>query len=80
MKDNAWFVAFAPCEAPEIAVSVLVEGGQHGWLAAPIARDVIKAYFDKKARREQQNFVADLKRSQPQFGPVPPQAPQGSNP
>lgn len=80
MKDNAWFVAFAPCEAPEIAVSVLVEGGLHGWLAAPIARDVIKVYFDKKARREQQNFVADLKRSEPQFGPVPPQAPRANTP
>ncbi len=80
LKDNAWFVAFAPCEAPEIAVSVLVEGGEHGWLAAPIARDIIKVYFDKKARHDQQNFVADLKRSQPQFGPVPPQAPQANMP
>ena len=50
MKDNAWFVAFAPCEAPEIAVSALWESGMHGQLAAPIARDVLKAYFDKKAR------------------------------
>jgi penicillin-binding protein 2 len=80
MRDNAWFVAFAPCESPEIAITVLVEGGEHGWLAAPIARDVIKAYFDKKARREHQNFVADLKRSEPQFGPVPPQAPQADTP
>jgi penicillin-binding protein 2 len=80
IRDNAWFVAFAPCEAPEIAVTVLVEGGEHGWLAAPIARDVIKAYFDKKARRERQNFVAELKRAQPQFGPVQPQAPPPDTP
>jgi penicillin-binding protein 2 len=50
LKDNAWFVAFAPCEAPEIVVSALFEHGEHGNLAAPITRDVIKAYFDKKAR------------------------------
>jgi hypothetical protein len=28
----------------------LFEGGEFSNLAAPIARDVIKAYFDKKAR------------------------------
>jgi penicillin-binding protein 2 len=50
MKDNAWFVAFAPRQAPEIVVVSLWENGEHGMLAAPIARDVMKAYFDKKAR------------------------------
>jgi penicillin-binding protein 2 len=50
LKDNAWFVAFAPRENPEIAVAVLFEAGVHGNYAAPIARDVIKAYFDKKVR------------------------------
>ena len=50
MKDNAWFVGFAPRENPEIVVVALFEGGEFSNLAAPIARDVIKAYFDKKAR------------------------------
>ena len=50
LKDNAWFVGFAPREDPEIVVVALFEGGEHGNLAAPIARDVIKAYFDKKER------------------------------
>jgi penicillin-binding protein 2 len=49
-KDNGWFVGFAPRENPEIVVAVLLEGGEHGALAAPVARDVIKAYFDKKIR------------------------------
>jgi penicillin-binding protein 2 len=53
MKDNGWFVAVAPCENPEVAVAVLLEGGEHGNLAAPTARDVIKAYFDKRARLAQ---------------------------
>jgi penicillin-binding protein 2 len=48
--DNAWFVGFAPREAPEIVVAVLFEAGAHGNLAAPVVRDVVKAYFDKKAR------------------------------
>lgn len=50
LKDNAWFVGFAPRRNPEIVVVALFEGGEHGNLAAPIARDVIKAYFDKKER------------------------------
>jgi penicillin-binding protein 2 len=50
MKDNAWFVGFAPRQSPEIVVAALFENGQHGNYAAPIVRDVIKAYFDKKAR------------------------------
>jgi penicillin-binding protein 2 len=50
MKDNAWFVGFAPRQAPEIVVVALFEHGEHGPMAAPIVRDVIKAYFDKKVR------------------------------
>ncbi|MCW5965623.1 MAG: penicillin-binding protein 2 [Bryobacterales bacterium] len=51
-KDNGWYVAFAPCDQPEIAVAVLWEAGEHGSTAGPIARDVIKAHFDKKQRLE----------------------------
>lgn len=50
LQDNAWFVGFAPRQAPEIVVVALFENGEHGQLAAPIVRDVIKAYFDKKIR------------------------------
>jgi penicillin-binding protein 2 len=55
LKDNAWFVAFAPRVNPEIAIAVLFEEGDHGNLAGPIARDVAKAYFDKKARQTPQS-------------------------
>jgi penicillin-binding protein 2 len=53
LKDNAWFVGFAPCDHPEIVVVALWEAAEHGTLAAPIVRDVIKAYFDKKIRAAQ---------------------------
>ena len=59
LLDDGWFIAFAPCEAPEIAVSVLFENGEHGSWAAPIARDVIKAYFDKQERRAQPRRLQD---------------------
>ena len=46
-QDHAWFVAFAPFEKPEISVSVIVEHGGHGGsAAAPLARKIIKTYFD----------------------------------
>ena len=45
-RDHAWFVAFAPVERPEIALSVFVEHGGHGGgAAAPIAHRAIEAYF-----------------------------------
>ncbi len=50
LKDNGWFVGFAPREAPEIVVVALYENSEHGPNAAWIVRDVLKAYFDKKAR------------------------------
>jgi len=50
LKDNAWFVGFAPRQAPEIVVVALFEHGEHGQFAAPIVRDVLKAYCEKKAR------------------------------
>ena len=50
LKDNSWFVAFAPCNKPEIVVAILWENGEWGAYSAPVARDVLKAYFDKKAR------------------------------
>jgi penicillin-binding protein 2 len=41
-RDHALFVAFAPVDAPRIAVSVVVEhGGGGSTAAAPIARDVV---------------------------------------
>lgn len=53
IKDNAWFVGFAPKSNPEIVVVALYEAGEHGPAAAPIVRDVMKSYFDKKARKAQ---------------------------
>ena len=45
-RDHAWFVAVAPADTPKIAVAVLVEHGGHGGsAAAPIARELIKAYL-----------------------------------
>jgi penicillin-binding protein 2 len=58
-KDNAWFVGYAPRRNPEIVVSVLVEGGEHGAGASgPIVRDIVKAYYDKKNKKTQGQVTA----------------------
>lgn len=59
-KDNAWFVGFAPRRNPEIVVSVLVQSTQKhgGEIAAPVVRDVVKAYYDKKNRTNGQQLTA----------------------
>jgi penicillin-binding protein 2 len=45
---HAWISAFAPYDNPEISVTVLVEeGGQGSDVAGPIARDILKAYFER---------------------------------
>jgi len=41
-RDHALYVAYAPAEAPRIAVSIVVEhGGGGSTVAAPIARDIV---------------------------------------
>ncbi len=45
-RDHALFIAFAPVEAPTIAIGVIVENGEHGsTAAAPVARKVFDAYL-----------------------------------
>jgi len=53
-RDHAWFVAFAPAEAPTIAIATLVEHaeGGGGAIAAPITKRVLQAYFHLQAERE----------------------------
>ncbi len=49
LRNHALFIAFAPVEAPKIAVAVVAEHGISGSrTAAPIARKVIDAYLGGK--------------------------------
>jgi penicillin-binding protein 2 len=46
LRHQAWFVGFAPAEAPRIVVAVTVEGGGYGAAtAAPIARKIMDAWL-----------------------------------
>jgi penicillin-binding protein 2 len=84
-KDNAWFVGAVPRDNPEIVVVALFEHGEHGNLAAPIVRDVLKAYLDKQIRRQiterraappppVENGQPELPEAPPDTAPPPPVA------
>lgn len=43
-SSHAWFIGFAPLEAPRVAIAVVIEnGGRGGVVAAPVAGEVIRA-------------------------------------
>ncbi len=45
-EPHAWFAGYAPANAPEIAVAVIVEnGGEGSAAAAPLMRQVVEAYY-----------------------------------
>ena len=48
VSNNGVFICYAPVDNPQIAVAVVIEHGVWGRLAAPVARDVIKSYFELK--------------------------------
>lgn len=48
-NPEAWITVFAPFHNPEVSVTVLVEnGGEGSSVAGPIARDILKSYFEHK--------------------------------
>lgn len=56
--EHAWFVAYAPYEAPEIAVVVFVyNGGEGSLVAGPVAVEIVDAYFALKAVDESRGTV-----------------------
>lgn len=46
---HAWFSVFAPFENPEIVLTVMVEeSGEGSNIAAPIAKELLKTYFERR--------------------------------
>lgn len=53
-KDHALFASYAPAQAPEIAIAVILENaGGGGAVAAPVARRILSAYFEGKKKDKQ---------------------------
>jgi peptidoglycan glycosyltransferase len=46
-EPHSWFIGFAPADAPTVAIAVIVEqGGRGGQRAAPLAGQMLQAYFE----------------------------------
>ena len=59
LRDHAWYIAYAPVEAPRIAIAVLVENGGFGaQAAAPIARQVFDYFLTGKVTKAPAPTVA----------------------
>ena len=52
IENNAWQVAFAPYDDPQIAVVVYVQNGFAGAQTSPAVIDVVTAYLDNLTARE----------------------------
>ncbi len=52
IEDNAWFVAFAPYENPEIAVVVYIPNGYSGSRASSTVKSIVEYYLDMKYATE----------------------------
>ena len=51
LRDHGWFVFAAPRDDARIAGAVFAEHGEHGYLAAPIARHVMDTFFAREEGR-----------------------------
>ena len=57
--DHAWFVGYAPADEPEVVFAVLVENAGHGGtVSAPIAGQLIRAYFSPSVEPQSQPDTA----------------------
>jgi penicillin-binding protein 2 len=64
-KPHAVFVSFAPYDNPKIAVAVIVENAGFGSVAAaPVARDIIKAYLLKGKKETKPLEIANISKGQ----------------
>ncbi|MFZ5647055.1 MAG: penicillin-binding protein 2 [Bacillota bacterium] len=77
---HALFVAYAPFDKPEIAVSVIIEYGAKGSsIAGPVARKIIDGYFKFKKEDAEGKKPGQEQQNGPQQPAVTP-APQGQAP
>jgi penicillin-binding protein 2 len=61
LRDNGWFVFFAPRDNPQIAGVVFLEHGIHGPNAAVVAHHILETFFAKKEGRPLPALPEDMR-------------------
>ncbi|MDY0376424.1 MAG: penicillin-binding protein 2 [Desulfobacterium sp.] len=60
LRDHAWFICYAPADNPVIAISVIIEHGEHAsTVAAPVARNLVRAYLEQKGLIQAETYPED---------------------
>jgi penicillin-binding protein 2 len=61
--DHAWFIAYAPNDAPSVAMGILVEHGGHGGSASsPVAKAVGEVLFKQETQDETKSAQVNVHR------------------
>jgi penicillin-binding protein 2 len=69
VEDHSWFVGFGNKDNPEIAVVVFIEhGGMGGVAAAPLAKQIFTAYFEKRKPKMDAGSRAPISGEKPKSG------------
>ena len=62
-NDHAWFVGYAPADQPEVAIVVFLEhGGSGGHHAAPIARQILDVWGNRRGTMQESAGSSGKKR------------------
>jgi penicillin-binding protein 2 len=61
LRDNGWFVFFAPRDNPQIAGAIFLEHGMHGPNAAAVTRHILDTFFAKQEGRPLPTAPLDLR-------------------
>ena len=56
LRDNGWFVFFAPRDNPRIAGVVFAEHGEHGSAGAMVAKHILSTFFAKEDKQPLPTF------------------------
>ncbi len=59
LEDNAWFVAYAPFDDPEIAIVVYIPNGYSGSMASSTVKDIVEYYLDLKYATEDDSLPTE---------------------
>jgi penicillin-binding protein 2 len=75
VATHAWFVGYAPAGRPKIAIALLVEHGGHGGdVAAPLAVEIVRNYFDNVAPADREAPKVTVRRRTLAVAPAPARA------
>jgi penicillin-binding protein 2 len=73
-SSNGIFICYAPVENPQIAIVTVIENGVWGSYTAPVAKDILSAYFgirgDSEWEKDYSTFITERERARLPHAPA----------